>query len=252
MPLDPIGSMHIHLALARFSIGDPDGAAEQARAVRERCAALPFPLGPFTTIYGLLLEASIEVDKGDVAAARRLVGEALELASHHGFDAWLFWASMMGQVLDAWLAPPEDVRAVVDEVTTSIGLWDAIGTRVLTGGLQVLVSRWLLSRGDLAGVSAAAAAVLATAEETGSVARVLDARRMVALAGPDDQRDAALIAVLDDAVAAGARAAAVEIAADLVRSGGVQHLPRLDAALERISADADYPVLTAARSLAGR
>lgn len=251
MPLDPIGSMHIHLALARFAVGDPVGARAQEEAALARCRALPFPLGPFTRSYVLLLQGLIRLEEGDHGAGQRLVQEAGELAEHHGFDAWQFANSIVARAIDGLIAEEAEGSATAADVLLSVQVWHAMGVRVLTGFLQSLVCRVLLRAGERDGAMTAAKEAIATAAETGTVAFLSDAHRVLALAGPDDQVETELLAAMDLAVQQGAVVLAVRIAADLVRSCGPAHEPRLRAAIAKVRAGADYPDLVAARRLLG-
>jgi class 3 adenylate cyclase/tetratricopeptide (TPR) repeat protein len=249
MPLDPVSSMHIHLALARFSVGDPVGAREQEIAALDRCRSLPFPLGPFTQSYVLLLQGLIRLEEGDHQDGQRLVREAGALAERHGFDAWQFANSIVARAIEGLVADEADGPAIASEVLLSVQLWHAIGVRVLTGFLQSLVCRVLLRAGDHDGAMTAAKEAIATAAETGSEAFLADAHRVLALAGPPDQVERGLIDALARAETQGSVPLAVRIAADLVRSCGAAHLPRLQAVVARVGAGVDYPDLTAARAL---
>jgi class 3 adenylate cyclase len=249
MPLDPIGSMHIHLALARFAIGDPLGAREQEAAAVARCRALPFPLGPFTRSYVLLLQGLIRLEEGDHPEGQRLVREAGELAALHGFDAWQFANGIVTRALDGLVDPDADGTAIASEVLLSVQLWHAMGVRVLTGFLQSLVCRVLLRAGDRDGAMSVAKEAISTAAETGAVAFLADALRVLALAGPAEHLEEGLLDAVARAEEQGGVVLAVRIAADLVRTCGPAHVPRLRDAITRVLPAADYPDLAAARAL---
>lgn len=249
MPLDPLASMHIHYALSLCWIGDAHGAEEQIDRARARCRALPFPMGPFTLGYVLLLEGMVHVHLGDLSAARDRVRETSELAERHGFDAWAFWASISGQLLDAHLEPTAKVQEVASGVSMSIEMWHAIGVRVHTVSMRSLLGLLLLRVGDLDGAMAVAKSALATADDTRSVAAVPEALRVLALAGPADQVETSLLEALAVAEEQGSVVSAVRIAADLVEVAGVAHRPRLEVALERVVSGTDAPVIAAAWAL---
>ncbi|MGH9275884.1 MAG: ATP-binding protein [Acidimicrobiales bacterium] len=249
MPLDPLASMHIHLALARLWVGDPVGAREQEAAALARCEALPFPLGPFTRSYTLLLQGMLRIEEGDYTGAQRLVREAGAIAELHGFDAWLFANSIVSRLVDGLLVDRADGATLATEVLMSVQIWHAMGVRVLTGFLQSLVCRVLLRAGELDGARTVADEAIATAAETGTVAFLTDAYRVRALAAPPDEIEAGLLDALARAEEQGAAVVAIRIAADLVRTTGGEHRSRLQSALGRIQPHAEYSDLAAATQL---
>jgi class 3 adenylate cyclase len=125
MPLDPIGSMRIHLALARSAVGDPIGAREQEAAALARCHALPFPLGPFTRSYVLLLQGLIRLEEGDHEEGQRLVGEGGALAERHGFDGWQFANGIVARAIEVLVGADAEASATAGEVLLSLQLWQA-------------------------------------------------------------------------------------------------------------------------------
>jgi class 3 adenylate cyclase/tetratricopeptide (TPR) repeat protein len=247
MALDPIASMHVHLGLALCWVGDVQAAFEQLDAARARCAALPFPLGPFSLAYVLLLDAVVRLQLDDPAAARADSREVLALSERHGFDAWLFWGSIVDRTLDGFDAP-DDAASIAAEAAMSIEMWHAIGVRVHTASMRSLLARVLLEAGDRDGAMSAAKAALATADDTGSVASVPDSLLVLALAGPDGEREAALLEALALAESQGAVVSAVRIATSLVRNVGASHRPALERALARVVSDGGAPLLAAARA----
>lgn len=248
MPLDPLASMHIHYALSLCWVGDVRGAEEQIEQARVRCQALSFPSGPFTLAYVLLIETMVQIQIGDLAAARERARGISESAERHGFDAWQFWSSIVGQTLDGIL-DPSDAGSIAAGVSMSIEMWHAVGVRVQTAGMRSLLGLLLLHAGDRDGAMTAAKAALATAEDTGTVAAVPEALRVLALAGPPAQVEPVLLEALALAEEQGSVLSAVRIAADLVETIGSAHRPRLEAAVARVVSGDDAPVVAAARAL---
>jgi hypothetical protein len=72
---------------------------------------------------------------------------------------------------------------------------------------------------------------------------------VLALAGPEEHLEPGLLEALARAEDQGAVVLAVRIAADLVRSCGPAHEPRLRAAVAQVRAGTDHPDLAAARAL---
>jgi class 3 adenylate cyclase/tetratricopeptide (TPR) repeat protein len=249
MPADPLASMHIYLALVRATMGDQAGARQQEQLALARCRSLPFPLGPFTRSYAMVLQALIRAEEGDPAAARDLADEACAISEHHGFDAWLFATTIMRRMLQGMTEPEVHGVEAAAEVSMSVQLWDAIGVRALTGMFQSMLARLLLQLGDRDGAMTAAKEALATSSDTGSAASLAEAHRVLALAGPAEHAEVDLLRALDLAEEQGAALIALRIATDLVRMAGPAHRDRLAAAVARIPSNADHPQLRAAREV---
>ncbi len=252
MPADPIASMHTYLALVRATVGDQVGAREQEALALLRCRSLPFPLGPFTRSYALLMQALARVEEGSPAAALELVDEACSISERHGFDAWLFATSMVRRTLHGMTEP--DVHGVdaAAEVSMSVQLWDTVGVRAFTGLFQTLLARLLLQLGDRDGAMTTAKEALAVAADTGSFAALAEAHRVLAVAGPPQHAEEDLLRALDLAEDQGAALIALRVATDLVRLAGPAHRDRLAAVVARIPPEADHPTLRAAQSLLAR
>ena len=91
VPNDPVASMHIHLALARFMAGDTAGA--DAQLVRCAASARPASRSPGALEPAPTADWLSVVDRRPSAAifasARALIADdVVELATRHGFDGW--------------------------------------------------------------------------------------------------------------------------------------------------------------------
>ena len=84
MALDPVSSVHAHCGLTRGWLGDIERARSEMDIARRRCADLPFPFGPFSLGYVGLLETTLDLHLGDVAAAGPHVDEVLDVSVRHG------------------------------------------------------------------------------------------------------------------------------------------------------------------------
>jgi hypothetical protein len=251
MAVDPIASMFGLNSLARTWIGDVQGAVEQHEAARRRCAELPFPMGPFTEAYLLLVRSMGCLHLGDVDGARACSTEAHAISEQRGFDAWLFWSTILRTTYDAFTAEPEAAPGVVAQAATSADMLHAMSVRLFSAGMRSVLALAALETGDVAGALRLADDALRLAEETGTTMSVTEARRVRALAGPETGREAALVAALARAEAEGAVISAVRLATDLVRLDGRTHRTRLEAALAGVISDGDpvAPVLADARTL---
>lgn len=248
MPADPIASMHTYLALVRATVGDQAGGREQEELALARCRSLPFPLGPFTRSYALLLQALVRIEEGSPGDALDLIEESCALAERHGFDAWLFATSLVRRTLQGVTEPEVHGVAAAAEVTMSVQLWDTIGVRAFTGLFQTMVARLLLELGDRDGALTVAKEAVATASDTGVGVSLAETHRVLAVAGPAQHAEEDLVGALDLAEQQGAALVALRIATDLVRLDGSQHRDRLAAAVARIRPGADHPTLRAAQA----
>ena len=250
MAIDPISAMHGVNGLVRAWIGDLQGAVDQHEAARRRCAGLPFPMGPFTDAYLLLLHSMACVHAGDLPAARGCAAESQRISEERGFDAWLFWASILRTTYDASVAEPEQVPVLVAQAAMSADMLHAMGVRLFSAAMRSALALASLQGGDRSGALAMGDAARHLADETGVTLSVTETRRVQALAGPEDEVEAALLATLHRAESEGAVISAIRIATDLVRIDGSAHRSRLEAALARVLSDtvAGAPVLAEARA----
>ncbi|HJR26889.1 MAG TPA: adenylate/guanylate cyclase domain-containing protein [Acidimicrobiales bacterium] len=249
MPLDPLASMYVHNGLTLGWVGDLEAAAGQMAAARHRCDRLPFPLGPFSLGYVLLLEGSMHVHLGDRETGRTCAEEVVELSTRHGFDAWLFWGSILLRTLEAAEAGPERGPELAAAALMSVEMFHALGVRAHSATMCGSVAGVLLELGDREGALAAADRARELVVETGSRASESEILRVRARAGPDDEVEAGLLAALARAEEQGAVIGAVRIATDLVVVGGETHRATLDRALARVVSDTGAPVLDAAREV---
>ena len=248
MAVDPIASMHEMHGLALTWTGDLERAAEQHAAARRRCAGLPFPMGPFTDAYVLLLESMAAAHSGALARTRTCIDAARQISAERAFDAWLFWASILQATYEASDADPEQLPALLSQAATSADLLHAMGVRLFSSSMRALLAGVALTRGDRGTAHSLAGDALRLAEETGMALPVIEAVRVQALAGPEREAEPALVAVLARAEAEGAALSAVRVATDLVRLGGSPHRAALEAALGRVVSDDGAPLLADARA----
>ncbi len=134
VPNDPIASIHVHLGLARFMQGDPDGAEAAHAEAMAIADQLAFPQGAWSRSYGLWLRSWIAAEGGDLDAASSDAATVLTVASEHGFDAWSTIALTQMAAVDARRATPADAEDAIARATALselIDLWEAIELLVL-------------------------------------------------------------------------------------------------------------------------
>jgi hypothetical protein len=243
--------MHALYALARAWSGDLRGAADGHAAARRRCAELSFPMGPFTDAYIVLVRSLACAHLGEVTEARACVTEAQAIAEERGFDAWLFWASILRTTFEAFVADDDLLPGILGQAALSADMLHAMGVRIFSASMRSFLGVVALGASDPALARSLADAALDLAEETGTGMSIAEALRVQALTGPADEVEAALVAALDHAEARGSVISAVRIATDLVQLGGSAHRARLEASLAQVVSDTEpgAPVLADARAV---
>src|SRR6476469_10616196 len=53
LPQDTVATSELHMGLSRWQMGDASGFGERARRAAHRAQDLPFPYGPFSSLYVL-------------------------------------------------------------------------------------------------------------------------------------------------------------------------------------------------------
>jgi class 3 adenylate cyclase len=172
MPTDAVASAQVFLALARFVGGDDAGADEQIAAALARCREVEFPQGPYTAASVLAYEVFIDVERGDLAAARQAVVGIAELADRHGFDIWAVAAMLQSAAVEglADLAASAPAEVLAERERTLDGMvatWRMLGIAVFVPFYLAVSARLRAGAGDLAGASTRVAEALEVAATTG-------------------------------------------------------------------------------------
>jgi predicted ATPase len=167
-----VASTHVFLALARFVRDDGTGADEQIEAALARCRDLEFPLGPYTAASVLAYRVFVDVERGDLAAARQAVEGTAELADRHGFDIWAVAAALQSAAVDGVDAlaagAPSDVLARCDHALDGmVATWRMLGIAVFVPFYLALSGRLRAASGDVPAALARVDEALAFASQTG-------------------------------------------------------------------------------------
>lgn len=246
---DPLATMHALHSLALTWTGDLAAATHQHDAARSRCASLPFPMGPFSDVFVLLVRSMGLAHLGDAAASAAAVEAAHAIAEERGFEAWAFWASTLRMTAAARLVPDDQVAGMLAPAAMAADMMHALDVKLFSSMMRASMAAIALEAGDLATADTMAQAALALADETGALMAVTEALRIRAMAGPAQAREDGLLAAWARADEEGAVINGVRISTDLVRTCGPAHRPRLEAALDRVVSDDGAPVLADARAL---
>jgi class 3 adenylate cyclase/tetratricopeptide (TPR) repeat protein len=88
VPVDPISTAHVFLALTHTVCGDPDRAnAELAEAVR-RCDGLGFPQNAHNRAHTYFMEIWVRLESGQISEAATLVAGLRKQSEQSGLDLW--------------------------------------------------------------------------------------------------------------------------------------------------------------------
>ena len=88
VPVDPISSAHIFLALTHMVAGDLDRAhAELGESIR-RCAGLGFPQNAHNRAHTYFMEIWVRLESGQISEAATLTAELRSQSEQSGLDLW--------------------------------------------------------------------------------------------------------------------------------------------------------------------
>jgi class 3 adenylate cyclase/tetratricopeptide (TPR) repeat protein len=251
-------SSHANLALARFMAGDLRGAETEFEEARQRSRSLEFPQGPFSAASTESYEAWMLLERGDLAAADKVVARLLGLADLHGFEGWALIGATELAAIEALTAVQEapDDTTLIERAETLEGLyttWLALDLRLFVPYYTAVAGLTRAAGGDEHGAAARYDEALALADATGIHFYDAEVFRLQADLLDGDAAVARLRDALALARAQGAAPIELRIARDLVRHHGSTTdgagLPELATAVSRFRPDAHYPALDDARAV---
>jgi class 3 adenylate cyclase/tetratricopeptide (TPR) repeat protein len=184
VPNDPDVAMHVHLGLARFMTGDPEGADESLAEAREAAAALEFPQGPWSMSYTAWLGSWMWIEARRLDKAEEAVADLCALSELHGFVGWEIIGDMQSAVLEAIAALPSSDAAALTEhadvIAGHIDAWRMFELRIFLPFYITTAGVLLAAAGDAEGARERYRESLELAAETGM--RFYDAETMRRLA----------------------------------------------------------------------
>jgi class 3 adenylate cyclase len=227
VPNDPTASMHAHLALARFMVGDDAGAEDSLAHAQAVAAALDFPQGPWSAAYATWLGSWMWIESGRVDLADAGLAELRSSSARHGFVNWQLIAATQTAAAEAMRALRADgsdsavLSAHADTLGAHIAVWQGLELRVFLPFYITTLGAALAASGDADGARQRYNESLALAAETGMRFYDAETRRRLAHLAPDEETVAeGLRSALDLARSQEARPFELRIARDL------QNLPR--------------------------
>ncbi|HJR90038.1 MAG TPA: adenylate/guanylate cyclase domain-containing protein [Aeromicrobium sp.] len=257
LPNHPTTSMHVHLALARFMVGDTRGADEHGQRAMALCDDLQFPQGPWSAAYARWLLAWMYMERGDYERSFALLSELSALGEQHGYDSWSLVATTQHTATKAArllaLSAGASTRHDRSLLGSMMAVWEGAELRI---GLPAYVT--MLGRLDAAaGDTEAACGHFDHSLELASTTQMhfYDAETLRCRAHLAHQADE-VVRKLEEALAVarqqGARPFELRIAIDLHDIRGEAAIDELRRAVENFPQDASYAELDDARArLAG-
>ena len=255
-PDDPVASVHVYLALARFMHGDlAEAEAELAQAAR-RADQLDFPQGPFSLAFARFVETWLRIETGQFDRAAVLATDLIDQAERHGFDAFRLLGCQQAavsavSVLAALGAEAPDPTALSNHVATMrtfVETFRMVGLNVYAAFHDGVVARLLTAAGQPEQARAHLDTALQRARDTG--VRYYDAELLRLRAHTHADRDARcadLGAALDLARRQGATLFELLAALDDFKLRGEPARAALADAVSRFPANSALPKLAQAR-----
>lgn len=253
LPTHPTVAMHLHLAIARFMVGDTVGADDHGRRATAMTEGLPFPQGPWSAVYVGWMLAWMSMERGDHDRSLALLDEALVIGERHGFDSWSLIAmtqraatTAARHVSSSDNAADAPGQAVLGSL---VAAWQAVDLRMCLTIHLTLLGRLCAQAGDVEGANDRYEESLELARSTGM--RFYDAETLrcrAHLAGDIAEVLRGLEIALAVARDQGARPFELRTALDLYDIRGEAAAAQLRDAVEGFHPDASYPELDDARA----
>ena len=253
LPTHPTVAMHVHLAIARFMVGDIAGADEHGRRAIEQSEGLPFPQGPWSAAYTRWWLGWMFMERGDHEHSFALLRETSAIGERHGYDSWSLIAmtqeAATAASLDLSSASGDSIASREETLSSFVAAWQMVELRTGLTMYLTMLGRLAAKGGDRGAASDRYEESLELARTTGMT--FYDAETLRCRAHLADQSDE-VVRRLDEALGVarkqGARPFELRIALDLHHIRGEAAEADLRAAVDGFRADASYPELDQARA----
>ncbi|MDQ2648442.1 MAG: AAA family ATPase [Actinomycetota bacterium] len=251
LPSHPTVAMHVHLAIAKFMVGDTVGAEVHREAATQLADSLEFPQGPWSGAYARWLVAWMDMEQGAHDRSFATLAELTSIGERHGYDSW----SLVALTQHAATTGARDLGRSGAVLTPGIamlsalvGAWQMVDLRSCLTIYHTVLGHMTHGSGDLSAARDRYEESLELARNTGM--RFYDAetlRLRAHLADSDANVIQELHEALDLARSQGASPFELRIALDLHDLQGTAALDVLRTAVDGFRADASYVELDEAR-----
>lgn len=257
LPLHPTVAMHVHLAIARFMVGDTAAADRHGNLAIELSQDLPFPQGPWSAAYSRWLMAWMLMERGEYEGSFVHLAQVATIGEQHGYDIWSLIAMTQHAATTAFrdLGRADGVTAAPAQAILGslVSAWQMVELRSCLTVYLTVQGRLAAQSGDRDGARTLYEESLELARSTRM--HFYDAETLRCLAHLAEQSDE-VVRCLGEALALarrqGARPLELRIALDLHDIRGEAAAAELRAAVDGFQLDASYGELDDARARLAR
>jgi class 3 adenylate cyclase len=253
IPIDPVATARIHLALVGLVRGDLSGATAELAHTAHWVEQLGFPQGPYSLAYALWAESWLWMEAGQLDRAAVAATAMTDLAERHGFDSFrelgagMYAGAKALAALGADNLDPRALAAAIQPITTFVDTSRLFGQNAYTTFFDALRARLLLAAGQPEQARDRLNMGLQLADDTGM--HFYDAELLRARAHTDpDARRADLDAALQLARRQGATLFELRAALDDFELRGQSARATLADVVSRFPTDSEWPELTRAEA----
>jgi class 3 adenylate cyclase len=255
IPIDPVATARIHLALVGLVRGDLSGATAELAHTARWVEHLGFPQGPYSLAYGRWAESWLWMEAGQLDRAAVAATAMTDLAERHGFDSFrALGAAMYGSAkalaaLSADNLDPRMLTAVIEPIATFVDASRLFGQYAYTTFFDALLARLLLATGQAKQADDRFNVGLQLADDTGMHFYDAELLRLRAHTHTDsDTRRADLDAALHLARRQGATLFELRAALDYLELCGQSARATLADVVSRFPTDSEWPELLRAEA----
>jgi class 3 adenylate cyclase/tetratricopeptide (TPR) repeat protein len=257
LPTHPTVAMHVHLANARFMVGDTVGAEEHGRRSIEVAESLSFPQGPWSTAYAQWHLAWMYMELGVHDRSFELLSGASAIGERHGYDIWslivMTQHAATTAVREVGSSRPMSTASSHAIMGSLISAWQSVEMGNFLTAYLTILGRLAAKGGDVDAARRHFEESLEMARATGMHFYDAETLRCQAhLADTNEEVVRLLVEALAVARRQGARPFELRIALDLHHLRGESAVEELRAAVEGFTAETSYGELDDARARLGR
>jgi hypothetical protein len=254
-PIDPITVVLQVLGTVRFVMGDLRGTDRAFAAAAERAASMPFPQGPYSSVYVLSFEAWLKMELAQFEEAERRILAFGDLAAQHGFDGWTMVEATQRAVLAGLRAMESGSDAAelgthAVEASAMTNVWKEFNVKFFLPFYVTVAGVLHAAAGNREAAIACYRESLDMAEETDQNFWQAETLRHLAALEPDvGRRLEGLRAARAVARRQHGHLFELRIALDVAELDRSEGRRLLTSALERFGGDTSYPEVVQARAL---
>jgi class 3 adenylate cyclase/tetratricopeptide (TPR) repeat protein len=154
IPIDPVATARIHLALVGLVRGDLSGATAELAHTTRWVEQLGFPQGPYSLAYTLWAESWLWMEAGQLDRAAVAATAITDVAERHGFDSFrelgvgMYAGAKALAALGADNLDPSALAAATQPIAFFVDASRSFGQNAYTTFFDALLARLLLAAGQ--------------------------------------------------------------------------------------------------------